>query len=87
LKCSNCLDKSDDLKYKRLKVDNDKNAYNTAPHIQVGPRSVELEIPYCETCHSTLFLKSVTNPSYNGVTVLLEFKNGEYAQEFIKINS
>jgi len=87
MKCSNCLDISDDLKFKRIKVENDKNAYNTAPHKLVGPKSVELDIPYCETCRNTLFLKSVTNPGFNGVTVLLEFKNGEYAQEFIKINS
>ncbi len=87
LKCSNCLAKTDDLKFKRLKVENDRNPYNTQAHKLVGPRSVELNIPYCETCYNTLFLKSVTNPGFNGVTVLLEFKNEKYAREFIKVNS
>ena len=87
LKCSNCLSETPELKFKRLKVENDSNPHNTAPHKLVGPRSVELDIPYCETCHNTLFLKSVSNPGFNGVTVLLEFKNEQYAREFIHVNS
>ena len=87
LKCSSCLTETSNLKYKRLKVERDSNPYNTAITSRVGPASLYLDIPYCETCNNMFLQKAVKNPGFNGVTVLLEFTNETYAQEFIEINS
>lgn len=81
LKCAHCMNETHDLKYRTLKIEKVKN---DPPHNVVGPKSVQYEVQYCQSCFGK---KAVKSNNFNGVNAVVEFRNESYAEEFIKINS
>ena len=80
-KCSKCGKADNELQTRTLKLE--KTILIERPPI-VGLDSVTFNVPYCSDCY---FGKAVKKNAFDGVRAILEFKNSDYANEFIDINT
>jgi hypothetical protein len=80
-KCSKCGKANNELQIKTLKLEKtiliEKSPY-------VGLDSVTFNVPYCPYCYLG---KAVKKNAFDGIRAILEFKNSDYANEFIELNT
>lgn len=80
-KCSKCGKVDGKVENRKLKLE--KTILIEKPPL-IGLDSVSFNVPYCPDCYIG---KAVKKNSFDGVRAILEFKNNDYANEFIELNS
>ena len=80
-KCSKCGNEGVELVHRTLKLEK-TILIEKVPH--VGLDSVNYRVPYCSNCYVG---KAVKKNAFDGVRAILEFKNKNYANDFIRLNT
>ena len=80
-KCSKCGSEGVELVHRTLKLEK-TILLEKLPH--VGLDSVNYRVPYCSKCYVG---KAVKKNAFDGVRAILKFKNNNYANDFIRLNT